>query len=499
MTVSEYRGVLDQIVDALRVIVRAVLVGQGVPATEGQRHDVAVSLMRQVRESRQLTHVAASRYLYEQGVTPAMALPAPYRVSAVTKTLERVVDLDSPANTQDGLQKALRRHAEQPARQLVRTTAAVEGGAWARVLTGPTSCAFCAMLASRGPVYETQVQAFDHGPGRTMFAGVEIDAYHDGCDCVVVFVPKGSRDWEGHTEWRKLRKAWEDSDYDGALRGEDDNRPPKLVFRSWWEQQVRQSEGEKFIAPSMRTTTTTSGSKQAATPESKADIAARLLPGLEQSLADLRAKGLPEDDPKIVWHKRRIAELRDQADQRTTRENGTPQPVKGVEEARTPEPASGNDGPGGPIKPPRSIPPMPGSPDDRYPDMPNGEPAPLRPSDINHVDDADIEHVVEVHGNGSRVPRKHKFPPGWGSEKIREAIEAALWGDTEKTILPSSGPSEIEVRAYYDGVILGVAVQRYTSGWEVETAYPISGHGVFKLDGNGVPEAKPLNPDDLRG
>lgn len=94
---------------------------------------------------------------------------------------------------------------------------------------------------------------------------------------------------------------------------------------------------------------------------------------------------------------------------------------------------------------------------------------------------------------------KHKFPPGWDSAKIREAIEAALWGNTKRVLLPSSGPSEIEIRAYHDGVILGIAVQRYASGWEVETAYPISGNGVFRLDKNGVSEAKPLKPDDLRG
>ena len=442
MTVSEYRGVLDQIVDALRVIVRAVLVGQGVPTTEGQRHDVAVSLMRQVRESRQLTHVAASRYLYEQGVTPAMALPAPYRVSAVTKTLERVVDLDSPANTQDGLQKALRRHAEQPARQLVRTTAAVEGGAWARVLTGPTSCAFCAMLASRGPVYETQAQAFDHGPGRTMFAGVEIDAYHDGCDCVVVFVPKGSRDWEGHTEWRKLRKAWEDSDYDGALRGEDDNRPPKLVFRSWWEQQVRQSEGEKFIAPSMRTMTPTSGSKQAATPESKADIAARLLPGMEQSLADLRAKGLPEDGPKIVWHKRRIAELNSGRVLVSAKSGGgnEPQADNGPtriarSEGAPPITASGT---GGPPKPPDRIRGMlgPGTPDEfgRFGDF---EP----PATRSEIEGFSIEDaVVTLEGDGS--------------------YEAALLrhnGDTAK--------ARMDAGHGYHGYRLGIKMSEFPEGW----------------------------------
>lgn len=48
------------------------------------------------------------------------------------------------------------------------------GGGYARVPTGPTTCAFCLMLASRGFVYNTRETAG------------EFDKYHDDCDCVVV-------------------------------------------------------------------------------------------------------------------------------------------------------------------------------------------------------------------------------------------------------------------------------------------------------------------------
>jgi hypothetical protein len=44
--------------------------------------------------------------------------------------------------------------------------------------------------------------------------------------------------------------------------------------------------------------------------ESKADVAKRLLPGLETSLADLRAKGLDESSPQITYHLSQIARLR---------------------------------------------------------------------------------------------------------------------------------------------------------------------------------------------
>lgn len=43
--------------------------------------------------------------------------------------------------------------------------------------------------------------------------------------------------------------------------------------------------------------------------ESKADVAKRLLPGLEGSLADLRAKGLADNSPQIAYHVSQIARL----------------------------------------------------------------------------------------------------------------------------------------------------------------------------------------------
>ncbi len=41
-----------------------------------------------------------------------------------------------------------------------------------------------------------------------------------------------------------------------------------------------------------------------------AEVARRMLPGLEKSLKNLRAKGLPEDSPQIQYHLEQIAELR---------------------------------------------------------------------------------------------------------------------------------------------------------------------------------------------
>lgn len=72
---------------------------------------------------------------------------------------------------------------------------------YARVLSGSENCSFCAMLASRGPVYseDTVTRRRD---GRK---------YHDHCDCQGVLVFKGYS-WEGEEQYRKLEAAWMESD-----------------------------------------------------------------------------------------------------------------------------------------------------------------------------------------------------------------------------------------------------------------------------------------------
>lgn len=71
---------------------------------------------------------------------------------------------------------------------------------WARVLTGRTSCGFCVMLASRGPVYSSAHHAGKGGAGGR-------DKFHNNCDCMVVPVYK-STDWAGRREFEELREFY---------------------------------------------------------------------------------------------------------------------------------------------------------------------------------------------------------------------------------------------------------------------------------------------------
>ncbi|MFP7366293.1 hypothetical protein SFC07_11070 [Corynebacterium callunae] len=86
-----------------------------------------------------------------------------------------------------------------------RTTTTGEELGWARVLTGDENCAFCAMLASRGPVYseETVLTAGSKSSREGM-------TYHANCDCAAVLVIKG-RKWQGETEYKKLKSMWDNA------------------------------------------------------------------------------------------------------------------------------------------------------------------------------------------------------------------------------------------------------------------------------------------------
>ena len=81
---------------------------------------------------------------------------------------------------------------------------------WARVLSGDENCAFCVMLASRGPVFESAYAAGKIPAPDTPRGWA--NRYHDNCDCAVVAVPASGR-WAG-AEQAKAAKAL----YDEAVR-----------------------------------------------------------------------------------------------------------------------------------------------------------------------------------------------------------------------------------------------------------------------------------------
>lgn len=86
---------------------------------------------------------------------------------------------------------------------------------YARVLSGQESCSFCAMLASRGPVYSED----------TVIRRRDGERYHDDCDCIPVLVVDG-RPWEGEQEATDLYALWKEYTW-------RDGRPGPAQWADW--------------------------------------------------------------------------------------------------------------------------------------------------------------------------------------------------------------------------------------------------------------------------
>lgn len=111
---------------------------------------------------------------------------------------EKAVD-----NARAGSAQAAMRHVLNGGRQTITTTVEQDDRAlgWARVTSGK-ACAFCSMLASRGPIYKSQSAQFQA---------------HDHCHCGAEPVYRSDAAWpKGSAE---LRDLWEQST--GGLAGDD--------------------------------------------------------------------------------------------------------------------------------------------------------------------------------------------------------------------------------------------------------------------------------------
>ena len=241
MNAREYRMALNRAMRYLKPLL-GILRADGVPITEYQIQQMALQMIGPLRKSQSAVLRAAAVYVAaETGLTVAPGVPD-YPFEAVTSLLERVGQHPLPDGRQvtattrrdtavveqigKHLVRAAERHAQQPARDLVKETDDdMPGMAWARVLTGPTSCYFCAMLASRGPVYTSNTSALYKG-------GQRVDKYHDGCDCEAVLVTNYST-WEGRDAHRRLEKLWEESTQKTS------GRRSMNAFRRAYEAQTR--------------------------------------------------------------------------------------------------------------------------------------------------------------------------------------------------------------------------------------------------------------------
>lgn len=271
MTVGVFNAASQRILEELEQIVRELLGERGVPTGSAALYELVALLMPYLLRSREGLYrevvLMMGRQVAQQGFQVRPAPLREYTPAALYDALARPLGLvNSPGRAQINLevldpdsqksaletftvdeslafdQRAIdrtvknftaitKRHAQDAARQAVADTSALNevrvipdrdspaprvvrpGGSggvtlgWARVLTGAENCGWCAMLASRGPVYDEDT-VVTTGVGRS---------YHDFCDCAAVLVVKG-RKWEGEAEFKRLRDLWDDA----SLRPTDD-------------------------------------------------------------------------------------------------------------------------------------------------------------------------------------------------------------------------------------------------------------------------------------
>jgi hypothetical protein len=268
VNVRQYARLKQRPIGPLRKLIRAVLHALGVPVTPFQVNEVALRLYRPTINARTHNYAAAVRYLIDLDV-PRAVIPTPrdYPLQAVTTSIAKVVDeiriVGEPitratrADTRviEEARKAIEapiiRQALEPAREVVAELGEDEEKpryGWARVLVGPYSCSFCAMLASRGAVYSSKTHAL-RGESMQLYHtpyvnknGKEVGGF---CDCEAVIVYRG-RQWEGQAAAKALGELWKDRSGDRNAQG---RRDPRNAFRRAWEKKIRDGDDMSAFLP----------------------------------------------------------------------------------------------------------------------------------------------------------------------------------------------------------------------------------------------------------
>lgn len=170
-------------------------------------------------------------------------------------------------------------------RQADRSLIASGAEFYRRVPKGESTCALCLIAAT---------QPYTVG---------ELLPIHPGCDCGVEALPPGvnlddqlDADRLLEATHAKVEEFTGVSDRAGRA---PDYRKLLITHEHGELGPVLGWRGEQFTGPRGLPTP----------PESDADVARRLLPGLRDSLANLRSQGLSDDSPQITYHKQQIDRL----------------------------------------------------------------------------------------------------------------------------------------------------------------------------------------------
>ncbi|WP_018686525.1 hypothetical protein [Actinokineospora enzanensis] len=204
MNLAEYRAAHDRVTAPVAAATVSTLRGlAGRPVTGTGWRLLLDVLFPIVVQGRRATGELAARFYLDQ--RPPLELPAPplepppYRRDALDRAVARTARtrLSERASTRAAISDTTAtvvRHVAQAGRDVLVTAAQTDRVRWARVPTGRETCAFCWLLASRGPVYRSG----------------DMTHWHDRCDCLVVPVSNPD-DWEGRATFLAAQRLWRDS------------------------------------------------------------------------------------------------------------------------------------------------------------------------------------------------------------------------------------------------------------------------------------------------
>lgn len=254
MDPREFAAAQNRETRKITATVRRAVAQNGAPVTEAQREAMAKQLLPKVKRARVRVRDLGVEFMETQAAAADVELaPQPirdYESRAIVKVLERVtgapdekssdrrrvsVVMADPKTRSDVRKRvtvtdenrhdpvvkkavgeraaaSVERHVRNAAREAVSDAAEVAGTevGWARVLSGAESCPWCAMLASRGPAYQSEASAGSVTERSGRFDAGEAKAYHDNCDCIVVPVFEDVP-WYGQEHYELLEDLWIES------------------------------------------------------------------------------------------------------------------------------------------------------------------------------------------------------------------------------------------------------------------------------------------------
>lgn len=189
----------------------AQMVEAAYPAVYRARMDYWRLAERAYREERQRVTGQSGPIVFPRRNYPPEALDKGLR-EAVKHRLDALAeDDDVPQVLIEEAVEVADRHGKDAGRQGEIDAARHDRRAlgYARRLTGAYNCAFCTMLASRGPVYRSADAALIRHEGRGRSGVATGEPFHNNCDCEVV--PVFDRDdWEGRDQYLELSRLWDE-------------------------------------------------------------------------------------------------------------------------------------------------------------------------------------------------------------------------------------------------------------------------------------------------